>query len=308
MTKARTNTSRGLALLVAGVLLAGCTGGASDDDKADDPKPSPTPTASKKDYEKALASVAGSLNGGLRELSADSDLDALSGKITQNQNLSEKLAGWVREHPDPPKDDTSLNNQLAATLDGLNSDFGRTSKNITENKVCTSSAALADLGTSPTLRDLPALSQDFSRRGYTFQVSVPSFPAKTTSRPSNGTFVKKGDRSGRGQMTIENKTDSDTLITFSLKGKASYSVYVRSGKKHVVKGIKDGKYRLYYNVGEGWDTKEKAFARECAASQLESASEFKTTSTTYSANSLKLTESARPSGKSSGISPDDVPK
>src|SRR5690606_9373767 len=113
---------------------------------------------------------------------------------------------------------------------------------------------------------------------------------KTTSRPNNGTFVKKGDRYGRGQMTIENKTDTDTLITFTKNKKAAYSVYVRSGKKYVAKGIKDGKYNLYYSVGEGWDTKEKAFARDCAASQLESASEFKTTSSTYSANSLKLSE------------------
>lgn len=79
-------------------------------------------------------------------------------------------------------------------------------------------------------------------------------PASSGPRPDNGTVVTKRGAAGPGELTIDNETDEDALVSLSRGARAAaYAIYVRSGGSARLAGVDDGDYRIFVTRGGGWD-------------------------------------------------------
>jgi hypothetical protein len=54
-------------------------------------------------------------------------------------------------------------------------------------------------------------------------------PAPSVARPTNGTVVTTRGAVGPGELTVDNVSDEDALVSLSRGARAAYAIYVRSG-------------------------------------------------------------------------------
>ncbi len=84
--------------------------------------------------------------------------------------------------------------------------------------------------------------------------------AQITFRPETGYFIKDMERDGYGQLIIHNNWTMDTVAVLTDTNlKPLVAAYLRSMDTLKITGIKDGKYGLYFTVGNLWDQKEGRF-------------------------------------------------
>ncbi len=78
--------------------------------------------------------------------------------------------------------------------------------------------------------------------------------AQSRARPETGTYIRDTERSGYGVLTIHNDWTMDTVAVLTDEDvKPLVAVYLRSKDSLQITGIKDGKYGLYFTVGNLWD-------------------------------------------------------
>ena len=88
----------------------------------------------------------------------------------------------------------------------------------------------------------------------TLSVSQPS------DRPETGTYIRDMHRDGYGLLVIYNNWTMDTVAVLTDKNvKPKLAVYLRAKDALEINGIEDGKYGLYFTIGEGWNAGEGKF-------------------------------------------------
>ena len=107
-------------------------------------------------------------------------------------------------------------------------------------------------------------------------VEVDTGPGPSGPRPANGAVITKRGKSGRGELSIENGTDLDALVTLSLGGKAARAVYVRSSSSTELQGIADGTYDIFVAQGDGWNKDLRRFTESPDYAKFEEPAPFQT--------------------------------
>jgi hypothetical protein len=113
---------------------------------------------------------------------------------------------------------------------------------------------------------------------FVFGTFLPAAPKVTTTRPANGSFVKKAGKHGIGKLKIKNGGGSDMAISVvPAKGKKTplFTVYVRGKSSYTVTRVSAGTYLIYYTSGAGWNPARKGFTSKCDFSKFDDTFPFK---------------------------------
>lgn len=110
-------------------------------------------------------------------------------------------------------------------------------------------------------------------------VSAQPPPGDPGRRLANGQFVRSGNRTGKGELTIDNGGAHDAVITMAMNGSPVYSVYVRQGATYTVRGIQDSTYEIFFATGTDWDSQNRDFTRDRALRRFDQTFNFTTTRT-----------------------------
>ncbi|MCS7202648.1 MAG: hypothetical protein NZ841_07735 [Dictyoglomus sp.] len=143
-----------------------------------------------------------------------------------------------------------------------------------------------------------------------------STPIIGNIRPTTGTFLKDSERNGYGVLTIKNdmnKTDAICIISsVDEPKKVLIAVYIRAKETFTIKGIKDGKYYLYFSLGEKWDSNVGKFTKNARYERFKDIFIFKTqrveSSIHYTVYKVTLYEVVGGTAKTINIPKEDFPK
>jgi hypothetical protein len=134
------------------------------------------------------------------------------------------------------------------------------------------------------------------------------------TRPANGKILVNKVSGGRGQLTIKNGDDRDAVVVLAKSSspkKALLAVYLRGHKSKTIKGIKDGKYVVYFSLGKAWDAHSKAFTNSQELRRFQDTMRFKTTRSaymiTYSIWTVSLHQVAGGNAPTTGVGDGDFP-
>jgi hypothetical protein len=278
--RARSAVAALLAALLAAVLLGACGGVARD--ASGDASGAGGRAGSAEAYRKALASATGPLSAALAGMAGTRSLKALTQRLAQAQQAAARAAQQL-DQLTPPEDVRAEHADLVQAFEQLDADLSGLRDAVDGRELCASTAIMARLGTAESLaavRDAgTALAAKGGAQGYRVDLAVPATPKEQNRRLANGQLVRQGSRTGRGELSIENTSDRDTLITLALGKRPALSVYVRHGAKDKVSGIQDGSYQIYFTQGVDWDPKARAFTRECSFQRFDDSFKFTTKQT-----------------------------
>ena len=133
-------------------------------------------------------------------------------------------------------------------------------------------------------------------------------------RPANGTILSNKLKGGRGQLTITNGDERDAVVVLAKSSspkKALLAVYVRANKSKTIKGIKDGKYVVYFTMGKRWDSHTRAFTSGQEKRRFQDTMRFKTTRSaymiTYSIWTISLHQVAGGNAPTTGVGDEEFP-
>jgi hypothetical protein len=261
-------------LLAAALLLAACSGFARDVSVSD------AQTTTPETYRQALAAAGGAVSAALSGLAGTTALGALSDRLAR----AEQATGAAVEQLDqvtPPGDVLSEHLDLVQALKMLDGDLSELRDAVVGHQLCAAGAVLARLGKVEGLTAVREASATLAARsgpeGYKLDLAAPATPPEQSRRLPNGAFVRPGTRTGKGELTIDNGSDKDTLITLAVGRRPSISVYVRTHARSKVTGIRDGSYQIYLTTGADWDSKARAFTRDCSFERFDDTFKFTTT-------------------------------
>lgn len=303
-----------VALLAAGLLLAACGGAARDASVSGDAPGKRQRGASPESYRQALVSATKPVSAALAGIPSAKALKALSQRLAQAEQAAGGAADQL-EQVSPPDDVRAEHADLVQAFRQLNADLGSLRDAVEGRALCASSAAMARLGTSDgpvAVRDASqAMAAKGGAQGYRLDLAFPATPKEQSRRLPNGQFVRPGSRTGRGELTIANSSDSDYVVTLALGRRPALSVYVRKGSKDKVTGIRDGTYRIYTTTGVDWDPKSRAFTRDCTFERFEDSFKFQTTETAtrteWTTWEITLEPAAGGNAQTREVDPSDFP-
>lgn len=96
----------------------------------------------------------------------------------------------------------------------------------------------------------------------------------------NGTYLSKNNVffRGFGQLKIDNWTNFDAVakLVNTKTNKSVLTFYVQANNTYTIKNISNGKYKLFFNLGNDWDKDIKAFARNSSYELFEESFDFST--------------------------------
>ncbi len=112
----------------------------------------------------------------------------------------------------------------------------------------------------------------------------------------NGTLLSKNPYyfDGLGKLEIDNGTSSDAIAKLVNKStnKSVVTLYIKANNNFTISNISNGNYKLYFNLGNDWNTNVKAFSINSGYEVFEDSFDFTTTeyieSTEYSAFTVTL--------------------
>lgn len=145
---------------------------------------------------------------------------------------------------------------------------------------------LIDIGfRKPKSAAIPAHS-DLSKTAPKYVSPTSALPKENSSapvidypEPENGhVFTKKLPGGGRGTLKIVNGCDSHAVIKLvpEFSEKALYVAFVRSTSDHTFSEIPDGRYKLMFVTGHGWDDLDGRFTQRNGASIFEQLLDYTT--------------------------------
>jgi hypothetical protein len=292
---------------LAAVLLAGCGSPGRNALRSDGPPASPEA------YQKALTAAGKPVSAALAGVANARAI----GPLTQRLVTAEEAAGQAAEQLGritPPEDVRGEHSDLVQGFKQLNADLGVLHDSVAGRELCTASVVMAQLSKAEGLaavRDASkALAVKGDGQGYTVGLMVPPLKGQS-GRPSNGQFVRQGSRTGLGKLTVDNGGGQDAVITLAVGKRPAFAVYVRKGAKHTVTGIQDGTYHVYYTSGRAWDTKARAFGRDCSFDRFDDSLGFETRQTATSTQSSIWKITLQPvvggNASTSRVDPNDFP-
>jgi hypothetical protein len=231
-------------------------------------------------YRAQLAAAARPLNAALAALPQSRAMTALAGRLAIAEHAADGAVTRLGR-VDAPRPVRTENARLIAGLRQLATDLGTVREAVGDQTLCATSVTLSSIDRRPGVREFAVATKALRTKGYRFAAAVPAAPAHGTPQPATGTFLKSADRSGHGQLTIENGSDGDAVLSLAVAHNALISVFVRKGANYEIDGINDGTYSIYYSGGSEWDGSINGFARSCSFSKFDKPLTFSTTSSGY---------------------------
>ncbi|MGH3802232.1 MAG: hypothetical protein ACRDTD_19265 [Pseudonocardiaceae bacterium] len=141
--------------------------------------------------------------------------------------------------------------------------------------------------------------------------SLQNHQVQQDRRLDNGQFVRAGNRTGRGELTIGNGSDQDAVVSLARNKSPAFSVYVRNGSKYTVKGIRDGTYEVFFTTGADWDPQNRTFTRDRTLQRFDDTLNFTTTETSteirWSTWTITLHSVPGGTANTSKVNPNDFP-
>jgi hypothetical protein len=112
---------------------------------------------------------------------------------------------------------------------------------------------------------------------FVFGKFLPAAPKVITTRPANGSFVKKATKHGLGKLKIKNGGSDMAISLVPARGKKTpvFTVYVRGKSTYTVTRVNPGNYLIYYAAGAGWNPSRKGFTSKCEFSKFDDTFLFK---------------------------------
>lgn len=96
----------------------------------------------------------------------------------------------------------------------------------------------------------------------------------------NGTVLSKNSYylNGLGELQIKNGTSLDAIakLVNTNINKSVFTVYIKANTTYTISKVKDGNYKLFFNLGNDWDTEIKAFAVNSSYEVFEDLFDFTT--------------------------------
>jgi len=148
----------------------------------------------------------------------------------------------------------------------------------------------------------------YDGRSVSLQIPCESIP-EGTFRPLTG-IVKPPIRSGAGQLSIDNGTNSDGVVAIvdtNNPGEAIAAAYIRSGEKYLLDGIPDGTYYVFVASGSEWSGATNSFTVDRRAERFENIAEYTTSSRQFTILEITLHPVLGGSGRTDVIPPDEFP-
>jgi hypothetical protein len=292
-------------LLIVALLAGGCgrltAGGPAGEAGGDSPAR----------YRQGLATTAKPLSSALAGMAGAMTLPALTGRLAQAEQAASATAEQL-DQLEPPREARAGHADLVRAVWQLNSDLGALADAVGAHELCASSAVMARLGASrglAALRDaggaLAAVAG--GAQGYRLDLQVPPTPKEQRRRLGNGQLVRPGSRTGQGELTVQNHSGQDAVLTLALGRRPVLSVYVRSGAGAKVAGVRDGVYQVWYTKGVDWDPRARAFTRDCAFERFDGTFAFKTTATQSTAWTVGLEPASGGNANATEVDPKDFP-
>jgi hypothetical protein len=285
------STSRIIAATVSLLLIAACSVGSDNGEEMGQsqsssptggptaPSQTPSPTSiSVKEYSTRLTKAIGALASALDRLATAKSYKGLERRVTDVESAAAKAA-TVLGPINPPAELVEPNAKLVTALQAFEGEAGSLSSKVDERSLCTGSVVRAGLGSADATSALrTALASVYAKLpGDQPALKLPAAGQKAGPRPSNGTYVRDGNRGGRAELAIDNGGSADAVVTLSEGGKPAISVYVRKGRTYTVMDVSDGSYAVFFSGGSGWDGAARAFGRNCTFSRFEDQLKFRTT-------------------------------
>ncbi len=281
--------------------VAGCTStnpgkgtavsGSGSGKSASAPAPTAAPGLSPAAYRAKLAAAGRPLNSALGQIPKARALAVLGARVGQAQRAAAR-AVTVLAAVDPPAAVRAEHGAVVSQLRRLDTELGTLATDAHDQQLCAASSVLSSFGRMAGPGGLAHAIHNLAVKGYRLRVSVPTTPAHGTPRPGTGTYLHKGDRSGSGQLTVQNGSTTDAVITLAVGSHARFSVFIRHGATYKVPRINDGTYAVYYASGADWDSTSGTFARGCAYTKFDKPLAFATRSVSggieYSSWSISL--------------------
>lgn len=210
----------------------------------------------------------------------------------------------------PPEEARTQHDAYVASLRDFATALGMTRGKVGSRDLCTAPAVFTDLGAS--LKELDRAGAALQSAGdYPADVVSVKAAGKLNRRLGNGSYVRRGSLNGRSSLQIDNGAPRDAVVTLMRGSSRAFSVYVRKKSKVKVRGIRDGSYRIFFTHGVDWDSKKRAFSRECSFERFQERVSFKTT---YTATQIlwhdwRITLHAITGGtaKTGPVDPEDFP-
>lgn len=139
------------------------------------------------------------------------------------------------------------------------------------------------------------------------------FPSPTATalprRLSNGTFIKQTmPRTGEGELEVNNGQDLDAVVVLTALNDAPlFAVYIQARNSFKIEGISDGTYKVFFMLGEDWDSASGRFTRKVRYQVFEDTFRYTTTSTTATIWRITLHPVVGGTGRTDSVSPSNFP-
>jgi len=263
------------------------------------PSASPTPTEmTTGQYVATVGAIDKPVSTALSAFAASGSTARLDAAATALENAAGLLDGVAA-----PAAAAQDNVDLSAKLKALAGDLQSLAKGQdgNGNAVCAAASPAVQAGRTDSLTALATLLKTMAAAGHPAGITLPKFPAQQQRSLATGTYLRDTDRSGNGQLTIENGGDGDAVITLTRSGTRSFAVYLRKNGSYTVKGVRDGTYTVYFTTGSDWDSGRKGFTSGCAYQKFDETLKFTTkyTSTQVEYTTYTLSLYAIPGGTAS---------
>jgi hypothetical protein len=307
------------AMTAAVLLLAACggsgaatgqgTAGGGGSTTGAPPSASPTPTEMTiSQYVTAVAGIDKPVGAALSALAASGSRARLSAAATALQTAAGRLDA-VNAPAEAVMDNESLSEKLKNLAGDLQS-LAR-GEDSSGNAVCAAASPAVQAGNTDSLAALATQLRTMAAAGHPAGIALPAFPKQQKRSLSTGTYLRDTDRSGRGQLTIENGGDGDAVITLTRSGARSLAVYIRKNGSYTVKGVRDGTYTVYFATGSDWDSGRRGFTSGCAYQKFDNTLKFTTvygsTQIEYTTYTLSLYAVAGGTASTSDVPPAQFP-
>ncbi|MEV0588319.1 hypothetical protein [Nonomuraea sp. NPDC050310] len=297
---------------ISGVAGQGGAQGAQPSSSPAGPQSSAPPSAAAlapEDYKGKLRGVGGPVRESLDGIASARTVKTLDQRVERAERelreAADGLAALV-----PPAEVAAQHQSYVSAMRDFSAALGSTLGKVGSRAVCTPSAVFTDLGGK--LKALDSAGQALQKAGgYPADVVSVKAAGKLSRRLGNGSFVRSGTLNGRSSLQIHNGASRDAVVTLMRGDSRAFSIYVRRKAKFKVRGVRDGTYRIFFTHGVDWDSKARAFTRDCSFERFQDKVRFKTTytSTRILWHDWRITLHAISGGtaKTSTVDPGDFP-
>lgn len=228
-------------------------------------------------YRQTLTTATARVNTALAGIRTSKTLQALTEHVSAAEQAADQSAAGLGAVT-PPQDVRAEHADLVHAFRQLHADLATAREGTEAHKLCAAPAVVTQLGTSlAMLSDSgKVLAAKGAAYGYRVDLSLPPVSRQQNRTLASGQFVRQGQLTGRGKLTIDNGRGQDAVVTLASGRHPAFSVYVRKGSKHKVTGIRDGTYLMYFAGGVDWDPAVRAFTRDCTFVRFDDSLKFET--------------------------------